>query len=361
MADEQNIDDFVAKSDGENLLSGKKSKEEFDPQYRMYAEERIPVSKGLGKIWSSRKDSSIGALETDGHIDRWNEAYRYFRNDHTERAQRDGSDPGNESVRLTTKGMETENLVFANTSALVPAVYAKNPTVEVSAEAPELQKWASAHERLINAIFGKKHAPGINLKPTMKRSVLNATLANISYIELGYVVREQSSEQTLQELSKIGTEYSKTKDQTKLKELEAKMQALEEKVDLLRPSGPWAKFRKPMDVLFDPDVKTVSESPWMMIRDSLPTDFIKVVYGKKNEEKDEWDSIFQPTHVLKLGSSGKNDDQLTTFKLFNTETSSYKDYGYKDQQSFQKGQRTNVWYVWDKSTRRVLLFNENDW
>tara|TARA_S200000501_G_scaffold303119_1_gene290717 strand:- start:4317 stop:5630 length:1314 start_codon:yes stop_codon:yes gene_type:complete len=38
-----------------------------------------------------------------------------------------------------------------------------------------------------------------------------------------------------------------------------------------------------------------------------------------------------------------------------------KSFGFNDQEAFEKAKMTKVHFVWDKTTRRVLLFNSNDW
>ena len=81
-----------------------------------------------------------------------------------------------------------------------------------------------------------------------------------------------------------------------------------------------------------------------------------------------------PAHVLKRDAGSRDsgepnmaghDEEITNFSLFSYDDSQ-KDwiqlaYGYDDERSYRRAQRTYVWRVWDKITRRVLMFAENDW
>ena len=338
------------------------AEEVFEPQYRVIGEERILVSKRAGALWKSRKDIARAKIENDGTIKRWEESLRYYRNDQSDK--KSDTDPErSRGMNLTTSGVETENIVFANTTSLVPAIYAKNPTIEVTTEDSAFEDWASCHERLINALLSKQHAPGINLKPKMRKMVISATLTNVGYIELGYTSREQSSEQTLHELSKLGEEYAKEDlEPNKIREIEGKLQALEAKVDFMRPSGPWCKYRSPTSVIIDPDATDKEEATWIMIQDFINTDFLQAAYGKQNE-KGEYESIYKPTHILK--NNNKTNEDLTTLREFSLinyeEGKNYKSYGFDDEASMKKARRTEVYYVWDKTTRRVFLYNASDW
>ena len=147
-------------------------------------------------------------------------------------------------------------------------------------------------------MFQKQSAPGIDLKPRARRAVVMATLTNYAYVEVGYTTKELSSETTMMEIAKIGEELVEAKETSDIRELEAKLEALEQKVDFLSPSGPFAKNRRPHDVLTDPDACDRSEAKWEMYSDYVSTDFLRLMYGECDKEKDEYKSIYEPTHVL---------------------------------------------------------------
>ena len=149
MAIEKEVDEFIKESDVDTMGNPIPSETEqgYAPQYRVLANDKIPISKRHGKVWKARRDAAFGRLKSNNEIDRWDDAIRYYRNDHASRQRNSGDDVDKRrSVNLTTKGLETENIVFANTSALVPAIHAKNPSIEISVIDKSLEDWAVAAE-----------------------------------------------------------------------------------------------------------------------------------------------------------------------------------------------------------------------
>lgn len=343
---------------------------EREPVYKVVGETKRPVSKHAGPLWRSRRDAAYAKLEQGGKIENWQEAIRYYKND--QRIDRKGPAARTRSVRINENGGgESENIVFAATSALVPAIYAKNPTAEVTSNYrddneeggrdKELEELAGVGERLINTLSSMKGSPGINLKPKARKSVIMTTLTNISYLEVGYTKREQSSEQALEDLDRIAKELEEATEPKEIERLEGELIALEEKIDFLRPSGPWVKFKHPKDVLRDPDATEadLSDAKWTMYADYVSTAYINAVFRTKTGPN-EWTSIYKPTHVIGLNSAEGIQDEINNFKLVK-ENNDFQTYGYNDQDTFNKAQRTKVWYVWDKITRRVYMFNDEDW
>lgn len=352
---ESDISSFVDQADG------KKTKEEVEyvPSYRVVGDARIPVSKALGQLWYSRKSTGVQRLEASNHYAMWQQCIDYYNNDQAKyRENRD-------TTEISKTRLETENIVFANTSALVPAIYAKNPDIEVTPndkQSEEKAKLATVAERLVNALFARYDSPGINLKPKVRKGVIMTTLTNISWIEVGYTKRETSSASALEDLGKLAQDLEEAKTVQEIRAIEGKLQALELKTAMLRPPGPWARFRDPKDVVVDFDAEILTDANWMMVADYVQTDLLQACYGKKDSDGN-WESIFKPSHILKLstkeGDQQEGHDGPENFSLF--DGNKHADYGYENEDSFKSAQRTKVWYVWDKITRRVYLFNDKDW
>lgn len=355
------VDDEVNRSmDEEGAV--REEKDEYIPAYRMLTEDRIPVSKKLGSLWKMRQEAAKSRIKTNKDDQRWDAAIRYYRNDHSSgRETNDSHTDGN--TNLATRGVETENIVFANASALVPSIYAKNPSVEVSMDDKEFEDFGTVCSRLIDVLFRTKHKPGVNMKRKGRKAVILANLTNYAYFEVGYTFKENASETVIEQLEKCGKELQEAKSAKEIQEIEGKLMAMERRLDLLEPSGPWVKLRRPHDVLFDPDATEIEDAAWLMIGDYLSTAYLREVYGRKNE-KGEYESVFHPSHVLRVEANDKDalDDEVKNFSLFASDnTKSYTDLGFDSEEAYQKAQRTRVWYVWDKATRRIYLFNEHDW
>lgn len=335
---------------------------EYERVYQVYENTRIPVSKAQGKLWKTRWEECKRLMAHNGDKDRWDEAIRYYQNDQGGRAGK--------RTRLSELGtgkaheykFGSENIVFANVSALVPATYAKNPDVEITSTKAEDEPQTELYERLVDTLFSRKNAPGINLKPKMRRAVVTTTLTNISYLELSYVRKEDSSEQAVQQIEELSKELAEAKSTEDIREIEGKLQALEHKVSFLTASGPRVRFRLPDMVYVDPnrEGEDICDADYIFIGDYVRTDFLRAMYGRK-DENGEWMSIYRPTHVLSGESDMQgHDDEINNFTLLD-EGSEHEQYGYKDKEEFEHNCRTLCWYVWDKTTRRVLMFNDKDW
>jgi len=333
--------------------------------YKMIGESKIPVSKHRGPLWRSRYDQGKAAMSKQ--TDAWDEAYRYYRHDHTRtNASSRAEEDSTAGKPLQGTFDSTENLVFANVSALVPMLFTKNPEAEFTSEDKADEPKQRTLEKLVNVLAAKKTSPGLNLKRKVKRNIVSTTLTNVGWFEVGYTLRENSSEAALEEIQKLSVELQQAKSQKDIKQVEGNLLALEETIDMLTPSGPWVKVRRPDQIIVDPtatDLDLSGQCNWVMIEDLMYTSLIRARFGRKKPDSDEWESIFSPTNVIKAGVSPDQGErgQTDNFQLFSYSTSEYAKYGYSDQRSFLAAQMTKVVYVWDKVTRRVELYNCNDW
>ena len=106
--------------------------EDNGPVYRVDPAFKIPVSKSTGALWSSRIDQ---ARAKRGDVEEaWREAIRYYENDQLQhRSSKDGAGGKRFQRTLSDSWSQTENVVFSNSAIMLPMLYAKNPSVEVTA------------------------------------------------------------------------------------------------------------------------------------------------------------------------------------------------------------------------------------
>jgi hypothetical protein len=335
--------------------------EEDTPSYRMIGESKIPVSKVRGKVWKARKDERMNALKDT--FDAWDEAESYYHaTQDSYRKQTDDTTNVNKAhpVRQRKNRIltEQENIVFANTAALVPLLYAKNPEVTTTGTNDQLKPLYEANEQLMITVINREQYPGINLKPKVRKSILAASLCNEGWIEFGWTFKEESSEKALADLKKLSDEFAKCKDSKRLKEIEGEIMALESKIEVLTPSGPWAKYRHPKQVIVDPnsqDDDPCGDANWIMVCDFVPTNALNAMYAQK-DENGNWRSIYQPTHrMMTSQNEGHNlEEQVNNFRLFTNDDA-------KDKNRDKSLDVTKVWYVYDKVTRRIELYSDANW
>lgn len=339
--------------------------EDTAPIYRVFKGSKVPVSKATGSLWQSRVDQASCARK-DAEAN-WSEAIRYY--EHDQSANRTGQE-GRSSTRSARHlgddtWTATENIVFSNAATMLPMLYSKNPNVEATATNEDVNAdFARACEKLINALFHMKEAPGINIKNKARRAILGAYLANTWYLKIDWVKKADSRDEAYEEIKKLSEELTNAKTTKKIKEIEGKINALENKVDLLSPAGPTISLRSPFRIYVDPTATEPdhSDAAWMIEEDHIQTDLLNALYGKPGEG-DETVSVYEPTHVISATSSNNSiQDEVNNFSLFSTsETVNAASFGYKSNAAYKKAQYTRVFYVWDKTTRRVLLFAENNW
>ena len=367
MAEEQIPEDVDANIDaslGDDKPVRRRRKRE--PAYRVVGDSKIPVSKATGKMWKSRV--SQAKSHTEDVREAWSEAIRYFENDQLEHRVRQQHASGNTlgNQKLNSNITETENVVFANVTTMVPALYSRNPEAEFTSNVESKKRLATITERLVNVLGGRKASPGINLKPKAKRSVVTCLLTNRAWIKIGWTAKQESSEQALEDLAKLAKQLEKAKDTKKIIEVEGKIQALEESIDILQPSGPFVKVKSPFEIHVDPSAKEIdlSDANWLIEEDILPTEFILAKYAKRKGKSNEFRSIYAPTHIMKVSLGEQNDDDNNSadnFSIFEEGKDTAKSFGFNDEIAFEKAKMTKVFKVYDKVTRRVLMFNSKDW
>lgn len=334
------------------------------PVYRMIGSSKIPVSRQYGKVWKSRMTSAM--KRSDTYKQAWDEAESYLNQTSQRRSMTDGTISGNVGVARRMNGInsEIENIVFANVTSMIPALYAKNPSLEVSTVQEQRQDLAEVCEHLISRLLTKRTAPGVNIKSKVKKCVVGTLLTNEMWVEIGYTKKEDSSEQAITDLNDLSEKLANAENERELKKAEGELMALQDKVEFLQPSGPWVKVRHPKEVLSDPAAREDdgTDANWMMIADFLPTAYLRAVYARAGDADERFMSIYKPTHVLAAqGDDTGIDDQVTNFKLFDTSAAESGKYGFDNDDAYKAAQYTKVWYVWDKTTRRVFMYNSDDW
>lgn len=334
------------------------------PIYSMVGEDKIPVSKSMGKLWQARRDQGISFM--GDACDAWSEAVKYYNNDQmTHRTDGRTNRSANTlySKRLNDDWTETENVVFSNVTTMLPILYSKSPNVEATPFKEDNKPFATLCEHVLQALLTMREAPGVNAKPRIRRGVITALLKNKVYASLRWTPKQDSDQTALEEINKLAKELEGAKTPNKIREIEGKLMALEETIDLLTPEGPQLRIVQPNCLVVDPSSSEcdLSDAGWVMEEDYLPTTYLRAKYGQKQPDG-SYKSIFNPTHVMFKGTDGEGnelDDAVNNFQLFTKDDASL--YGYDTPEAYNAAQRTKVWWVWDKTTRRVYLFHDKDW
>lgn len=350
------VADEVAKSIGETVEEGTGSA----PSYRMMGAAKIPVSKARGKLWKGRIDQGISKMSN--FSDAWNEAIAYYENDqtaHRRDSQGEVSTGRKSSSRISDTSKETENVVFANVSALVPRIYSQNPIVEVTTNNDQ-EGAAEVFEKLLKTLASTNYAPGLAIKNKIKRAIVIVSLTNLVWAKVWWNPLEESNEKAFADLQVLADKLEKATNKKEIEEIEGAIAALEATFDMLRPAGPEVTIIQPGRLVIDPNAEehNFSDANWMAEMVFIPTSLLKAKFMQKNDTGEDV-LVFAPTHIVRAGDSCEDD--IDNFSIFDKDDP--KNYGYESRESYDKAKMTKCWYVWDKITRRVELYMANnfDW
>lgn len=366
MNDDTNLPDGVERSMSDLGAPAPTAPADEGPSYRVMTKDKIAVPKQLGKVWKGRRDSAMKAMKS--FYDAWSEAIKYYNNDQLEhRVSRSGASGNTYYSRKTNeRWSETENVVFSNVNSLLPAIYMKNPEPSCTPnnkDDPASQAMASVTEQLLKVLSWEEASPGVNLKIKIKQAVVCALLTNAAWIEVGWNEKDPTTEEHINELNKLASDLLAATTVTDIKRIEGQIRALESVVDLCEEEGPFVRVRSPFSVLVDVDGDDPihSDSRWMMVCDMMSTDYVNARFGKQDaNDPNRVVSVFEPTHVLTGGQ--KDQESADTFTLFDKgDVAEAKSYGYEDEWQLKNANRTKVWWIWDKTTRRLYLFHDKNW
>src|SRR5690606_28696891 len=131
---------------------------------------------------------------------------------------------------------------------------------------------------------------------------------------------------------------SEAKSQHDIEKIEAQIMAIEERIDFLRPEGPWVRSLSPKQVVRDchNTDEDISSDAWIMTWEFMPTRYLQAVYG--TEQNGETRMLFEPTHVLPASKNdghdreGRNsaEQEIESYELLE-KSSTAGDYGYDDE------------------------------
>ena len=359
------IPEYMNEQLNETLGISEENGAEYEPIYRMYGDSRIPVSKVEGKLWSTRKDQAIKVMKDVS--DAWDMAYKYFNADQIG-INDDGSYQFNKD-KLKNNKENTENLIWANNTGILPALYSQDPRIEITNNKDKNEinnKMCTMLERIVNVLFTKRVSPGLNLKSKIRKAILNCSLTNRGIIKVGYNFKNELNDEALQQINVISSQLQEAKTIKEIKELEGKLQALEEVVDYTTSSGPYVKHIRPYDLFIDPNAEDQdgTDARWIMEREWLPTEYLKAKFGKTTDDGENVESIYKPGKTLAVGNNNSDDnifDGEETLTLDGITDTNYRDYGYENVEQYKKSCLTECFWVWDKTKRRVYLYSNNDW
>lgn len=363
----QNIERTIAAADGvDPSMPVAVPVKDTGPIYKMDPIGKIPVSKYEGLAWESKIKAGKRVVKPLREM--WDEAESYYSNSQaSHRQDTEGVKAGNRAYSKDRRDAfsVTENIVYSTVNSVVPNIYAKNPDSEITMFDPARQVLGDMLEHLVDRLAAMESAPGFNLMPKVKKSIVRCEITNEAWVLVGYNKKEFSADQARENIRKLGEELVNTKSQKEVEEVEGKLMALEESCDLLDPAGPFVKSIRGEDVTVDASSveDDFSDSGFLSVDMMIPTNYLNARYRKK-DANGNWISEYKPTDVVDVQDSNESTSvqaEVDAFKLFDDSKDNFNNYGYKDQRAYDRAKRTKCCYIFDKVKRRFYLYATNDW
>lgn len=333
---------------------GSKGRKAPEPLYRVYKDSRIPISKAVGTLWKKRFDAALTAY--DLIYGAWNESFKYYNNNQTKQL-------------MTTRGVfhrgdSTENIVYSNLNVMLPAVYSKDPDIAVNTTDEADEDFVSVMKTLLNALFKSRHL--LRAKPKIKRAVGLALLTNFGVLKLDYVKKDDSRETAINQLKQLTDALVKCTDSGEADAIYGRIEALEGTMEVFKPSGPVLSNVLAHNLIIDPNAEDNdgNDAEWMIERIFFNTQALIAQYTEPPKGGDEKDQtrmlIYKPTHKAAFTTSeGKRDDGLGM--VMQALSKPVVDFEDQERSQFRSMFYSECYLVWDKTTRRVMLFHRDDW
>lgn len=327
-------------------------KKKPQPAFQIYEGSKIAVSRATGKLWQTRYEAAMAAY--DKIHESWEEVFAYY-NNHQGKSK--------DTPRGTFKrGDATENVIFSNLNIMLPAVYSKNPDITCNTDDKEDEEFCRTLEAALMALFRKRDK--LAAKGKIKKAAGFGLLTNFGTLKLDFVLKDDSREVVQEAIVEISKKLSEAKGTQEVEELYGQLSALEAQMEVSEQSGPTLKNLLPHYLLVDPyaELPDGTDGDWMMEYCLLPTEYLRARFTKKDEEGEEV-LIFKPTHKAVLSKSDSDRETGLGLVLEATAVDSNTPQSFTDDErlSYLYTNMTECIYVWDKVTRREMLFLKDDW
>jgi hypothetical protein len=339
--------------------------EELQPLFQIYEGARVAVSKAVGPAWKKRFDAAIAAYNATHEI--WDTVIGYYNNSQDKQLKTPRG--------VFKRGDGTENVIFSNLNVTMPAVYSKDPDITCSTTDKGDKDFCRTLEVVINTLMRRKDK--LNAKGKIKKGVGFGLLTNYGVLKLNWTDKDNSAELAAEEMQRITTALSKAKTQAEVESLYGQLEALEQNMEMAEASGPSLVNVMPHRLFVDPSAEQPDglDGKWMIEEMFVPTSQLIARFTKDAKEDDEDENekrrkvlIYKPTHEAVFATTeGQREDGLgMVLKMIDAggASSSVGDVekGVQDDRAaYINMYHTQVYLVWDKVFRRVMMFHKDDW
>lgn len=340
--------------DTDEVGQAPKKKQKVDPLYKVYKGSKIAVGSSVGNVWKQKRDAAVTAHKCV--TDTWDEVIQYY--NHSQNKAVDT--PRGQFVR----GDSTENVIYSNLNIMLPAIYSKDPDITCSSPDEDDKPFCKALEALINAIL--KRRDKMNAKPKIKKAAGMGLLTNFGIFKLDFIRKDDSREKAQEEFNLLTEDLASAKTPEEVEIIYGRLEALEENMEVLQPSGFSLANVAPHNLIVDPYAEQPDglDGNWMIEKTFLNTAYMNEAFTEDTKEDSEQAGQkvlrYKPTHIAQFNDAqGSRDDGLgMVFAALGADTDPNEP---NDRAAYIATYYTECYYVWDKATRRLMLFAGDDW
>lgn len=316
----------------------KPEQQEYQPLYKMVANNKIAVSKKEGVLWAQRL--MIAKKKMDVISREWDENVKTYLG-----YNKASSDNDKKDLTLRMEDADYENLLWANTNAINRETIMKLPHIELTPQSEQSEPYINALEHGLNNYLSQIGNNGINLKEKLKKADIGAQLTNRGIIRLDWndIIDGDAVKADIRDIEqKLGNPDLTIK---KIKELEGRLFALNEKLEESGMSGLQLTIVDPKNLFIDPNsqLETGLDADWMIERKVELKSVIQAKYGTEDGTVYAGD---------KSDVGGDDAEKYYEKQICGDESEMDKDGSMLT---------TTVYYIWDKLKKRVYLYEEGKW
>lgn len=320
----------------------------------------IPVPKSLGKSFKKKIDDALSFYEIEHK--KWEKAFELFRMCGNEGIELDSG----EKVIYHMDSNVDENIIRSNIRSVIRDTYMQNPHVEYTpAPAPngetENKDFADTLEHFVNYLLNKRTAPGINLRPKMRRWILHAKLTNHGVVRLDFQDKDGSLEESITVIHELEKKLKKAKNRDEVEEIYQQLEVAHEELPLSSPKGGRITNVLPHRVIVDPDctMSDLSDAWWLAEEYWLDRDYIEAKYkftvkGEDDDEQLRYRS--DPEQEAKDHGEDSSADTVES-RVLQTIEGTMSD----EQNQIKFKNKVKCYYIYDKLLRRIYLYSDEDW
>lgn len=311
--------------------------------FRLMPENAIPISDEVGKRFQEKYKDNRKMLMDSFHQE-WKETTAIYI----------------DKDKKYSKG-SSENIVKTTVDTLKDYTYMRNPDVEFSTDDTNDEAMRDSLQKTISTLITRKTYPGINLRTRMQKMILTSHLTNFGVVKLNWQPMRGSLQDVVRVTARIREQISKTTDPEEHDRLYNMLNILDKHQMNRQDMGISLKNVSPFNIIVDEDGTDteLTDSKWLMEIEHMSIGHIRSEYMVYDEETDKYFFKYDQSVEFdrEIQTNSDTSKEATQHQVLQDNMPDVED----DIAKLRLKDTLPVVWVYDKVTRLVYLFLEDDW